>query len=206
MPFSSLPRPENAVALFDGKDLLQFQGKDGPAKWEIIDNQMIVNKTGNISTKQSFGDCHLHLEWRTPKVVSGEGQGRGNSGVFLMGRYEIQVLDSFENPTYADGQAGAIYGQFPPLVNVCRPPGEWQTYDIFFRAPRCEDGVVTDLARVTVIHNGTIVQNNQKFFGPTRHKSLPVAQVHDAQAPLVLQDHGDPVAYRNIWIVPLSEI
>ncbi|HMS15489.1 MAG TPA: DUF1080 domain-containing protein [Planctomycetota bacterium] len=201
-----LPQPTGARVLFDGSDLKAFSGRDDAARWDLKDGAMVVNGTGNISTRDQFGDMHLHLEWRAPKVVRGESQGRGNSGVFLMGRYEIQVLDSFENPTYADGQAGALYGQFPPLVNACRPPGEWQSYDIFFRVPRFQEGALTAKARVTVLHNGVLIQNNQEFLGSTRHRTTPSYETHPERGPVVLQDHGDPVEFRNIWILELREL
>jgi hypothetical protein len=152
-------------------------------------------------TADSFGDCQLHIEWATPAVVKGEGQERGNSGVFLMGRYEIQVLDSYQNKTYFHGQAGAVYKQYAPLVNASRPPGEWQTYDIIFRAPRFdEQGKVTRRARVTVLHNGVLIQNNVEIYGNTYNDRAALYIAHPGELPLSLQDHGNPVRYRNIWI------
>ena len=166
----------------------------------------VVGRTGDIETREHFGDCQLHLEFATPAEVRGDSQGRGNSGVFLMGRYEIQVLDGYDNPTYADGTTGAIYGQHPPLVNACRKPGEWQTYDIYFTAPRFgPDGKLLAPARVTVVHNGIVVHNNRELLGPTAHKSLPQYRAHEERGPIALQDHGDPVRYRNVWVRDLGE-
>jgi hypothetical protein len=190
------PAPSDAVILFDGKDLSSWTG----GSWLIADGAMTVNGSGGIKTKQSFGDVQLHLEWRAPDEPKASSQGKGNSGVFFMGRYEIQVLNSYQNRTYADGQAASLYGQKPPLVNACRPTGEWQTYDIVFLAPRFDDGgQVTQPARVTVFHNGILVQHDQKLLGPTAHKSLPKYSAHAAKLPISLQDHGNPVSYRNIW-------
>jgi len=160
-----------------------------------------VFRTGNIETKQHFGDCQLHIEWATPAEVDGDSQGRGNSGVFLMGKYEIQVLDSYNNRTYADGHAGAIYGQYPPLVNASRKPGEWQTYDIFFVAPRFEGDKLINPAYVTVVHNGVLIHHHQAIMGPTGHRILASYDVpHGPEGPLMLQDHRNPVRFRNIWI------
>jgi hypothetical protein len=200
--------PSDAVILFDGKDLSQWQDNKGqPARWSIKDGYMeVVKKTGSILTKQTFGDCQLHVEWAAPVIVKGKSQGRGNSGVFLMNTYEVQVLDSYENVTYADGLAAAVYGQYPPLVNVCRPPGEWQTYDIIFRRPHFdENGKVLRAARMTVFHNGVLVHDNVKLSGRTVHKMRAKYTAHPDRMPISLQDHGDPVRYRNIWIRSLSE-
>ena len=197
------PAPADAVVLFDGKDLAQWEDMKGnPAGWKISDGFMeVVAKTGSIRTRKGFGDCQLHVEWATPAVVSGEGQGRGNSGVFLMDSYEVQVMDSYNNRTYADGQAAAIYGQFPPLVNACRPPGEWQSYDIVFRAPRFgPDGSLLKPARMTVHHNGFLVHDNAELTGPTAHKARPPYKAHPDKLPISLQDHGNPTRYRNIWL------
>ena len=202
-PFVSLPRPADAKVLFGGANLDAWTGKDDKASWSIDGGELVVNKTGDIRTREEFGDIHLHLEWCAPKKAEGSGQGRGNSGVFLMGRYEVQVLDSFENATYADGQAAAIYGQYPPLFNVCRAPGEWQTYDIIFRAPVFKDEKLVTPAVITVIHNGIVVHNNRAILGPTSHKSLPSYKPHGEKGPIRLQDHGNPVRYRNIWVRPL---
>ncbi len=194
------PPPQGAVVLFDGKSLAAWKSGAKDAAWKIQDGYAEVNGTGNIETREKFGDCQLHLEFATPKPPKGDSQGRGNSGVFLMGRYEIQVLDSFENRTYADGQCAAMYGQQPPLYNASLPPGEWQSYDITFRAPRFADGKLASPATVTVVHNGVIVHANQAFLGATQHRALATYSPHEAELPLALQDHGDPVRYRNIWI------
>ena len=196
-----LPPPSDAVVLFDGTNLDKWQG----GKWKIEDGAMIVGG-GGLSTKDQFGDCQLHIEWATPNPPKGEGQSRGNSGVYLMGFYEVQVLDSYQSETYADGQAGSLYGQYPPLVNASRPPGQWQTYDIVFRAPRFgQDGKLQEPGRVTVIHNGVLVQDNTEIMGRSTHKALPKYEPHGPTGPISLQDHGDPVRYRNIWIRPLDE-
>jgi hypothetical protein len=161
----------------------------------------VVNDSGSIRTKRGFGDCQLHVEWATPAAATGSGQDRGNSGVFLMDLYEVQVLDSYNSKTYADGMAAAIYGQYPPLVNASRKPGEWQTYDIVFHAPRFdEDGKLVSPARMTVLHNGILVQDNEELTGPTANKARPPYKAHADKLPLSLQDHGHPVRYRNIWI------
>jgi len=191
--------PADAVVLFDGTSLEGFSGNGGKANWKVENGYAEANKSGDIATKEAFGDCQLHLEFCTPSPPKGESQGRGNSGVFLMSRYEVQVLDSYENKTYADGQCGAIYGQTPPLVNVARKPGEWQSYDILFTAPRFDGEKLTSPGFVTVLHNGIVVQNHTAILGSTAHRSLPKYGPHE-QAPLRLQDHGDPVRYRNIWI------
>ena len=157
-----------------------------------------------LRPRKNFGDCQLHLEWAAPVEVKGDSQGRGNSGVFLMGKYEIQVLDGYDNPTYADGITSAIYGQYPPLVNACGKPGEWQTFDIFFTAPRFGGEKLISPAYITVIHNGVLVHHHRAAMGPTGHRRAPsYDEPHPAQGPLVLQDHGDPVRYRNIWGRPL---
>ena len=195
--------PSDAIVLFDGKDLSLWEDAKGePARWKVEDGHMeVVAKTGSIRTKRGFGDCQLHIEWATPSAVSGESQERGNSGVFLMDTYEIQVLDSYDNRSYADGQAAAIYGQYPPLVNASRKPGEWQTYDIIFHRPRFgADGRLAEPARMAVFHNGVLVHDNEELTGPTAHKARPPYKVHADQLPLSLQDHGNPVRYRNIWL------
>ena len=153
----------------------------------------------SIATKEKFGDVQLHLEWATPAPPRGNSQERGNSGIFLQGRYEIQVLDSYQNPTYADGQAGAIYGQWPPLANVAREPGEWQSYDIVFEAPKFENGKLTKPACVTVLLNGVLIQNHKDLMGPTVYRALAKYVPQPAEDSLVLQNHGNPVRYRNIW-------
>ena len=192
--------PSDAVVLFDGTNLDQWSG----GQWKVEGGAMVA-QGGNIQTKEAFGDCQLHIEWATPTPPKGESQGRGNSGVFLMGMYEVQVLDSYQSETYADGQAAALYGQFPPLVNASRPPGEWQTYDIIFRAPRFEGDKVKQPARVTVLHNGVLVQDATELMGRSAHKSIPSYAPHPEKLPIRLQDHGDPVRFRNIWIRPLDE-
>jgi 3-keto-disaccharide hydrolase len=201
--------PSDAVVLFDGKDLSKWRTvKDGTAaKWKVADGAMqVVKGAGDIQTADGYGDAQIHVEWAAPSPAAGEGQHRGNSGVFPMGFYEIQVLDSYQSKTYPDGQAGALYGQYPPLVNASRPPGQWQTYDIVFRGPRFDSsGKVLRPARVTVLHNGVLVQDNRELSGPTAHKARPPYAAHPEKLPLKLQDHGDPVRYRNIWIRELGD-
>lgn len=196
------PPPSDAIVLFDGRDLSQWVTTDGqPAAWAVENGTMVVNGTGSIRTKEGFGDCQLHIEWATPAEIQGEGQGRGNSGVYLQSRYEVQILDSYTNETYFDGQAAALYKQHAPLVNASRKPGEWQTYDIIFRAPRfAEDGSVVEKARISVLHNGVLVQNHVELLGTTTHQGTPSYQQHPEKQPLMLQDHGNPVRFRNIWI------
>lgn len=199
--------PSDAVVLFDGKDLSKWQHDDGsPAKWKVENGYAeVVRKTGEIRTKEAFGDCQLHVEFREPTPPHGESQERGNSGVFLMGLYEVQVLDSYENKTYADGQASALYGQYPPLVNASRPPGQWQWYDIVFHGPRFDSsGKLLRPARFTVFHNGVLVQDNVELTGPTAHGERPPYKAQPEKLPLALQDHGNPVRYRNIWIRELK--
>jgi len=189
--------PSDAVVLFDGKDLTQWEGGD---KWEVTDGYAIAREAG-ITSKNGFGDCQLHLEWASPAEVSGEGQERGNSGVYLMERYEVQILDSYENKTYFDGQAGSIYKQHPPLVNACRKPGEWQAYDILFTAPHFSDeGRVVRPGYITVLHNGVVVQNHFELLGATFYDRPPIYEAHPPKAPIHLQFHGNPVRFRNIWI------
>jgi hypothetical protein len=199
--------PSDAIVLFDGKDLSGWRSvrDGGDAKWQVREGYMeVMPRTGDIATKQEFGDCQLHIEWATPSVVKGEGQGRGNSGIFLMDRYEVQVLDSYNNATYFHGQAGSIYKQHAPLVNASRKPGEWQSYDIIFTSPRFdEQGKVTRRARFTVIHNSVVIQNNAECYGNTWHDKPAVYIAHGPKGSLKLQDHGDLVRYRNIWARPL---
>ncbi len=203
-----VPPPSDAVVLFDGNDLSQWRAAGGgEAQWIVKDGNMeAVAGGGPIYTRRGFGDIQLHVEWAAPTPARGRGQGRGNSGVFLMGKYEIQVLDSYENVTYADGQAGALYGQYPPLVNAGRPAGEWQAYDIIFRRPRFKpDGGVLRPARVTVLHNGILAQDNSEVWGPTSWLQHLPYESHPDRLPLSLQDHGNPVLYRNIWLRELDE-
>ena len=200
--------PSDAVVLFDGKDLSKWRAGNGAAaKWKVANGYMeVVKRAGAISTRQGFGDCQLHVEWRAPVPATGEGQERGNSGVFLMGMYELQVLDSYKNKTYPDGQAAAIYGQYPPLVNASRPPDQWQTYDIIFHRPRFDNsGKLVQPARMTALHNGVLVQDNVELTGPTAHQARPPYKQHADKLPVSLQDHGDPVRFRNIWVRELSE-
>ena len=202
-----VPPPSDAVVLFDGKNLAGWTDTKGqPAAWKVENGYFeVVPKTGDIRTVKGFGDCQLHVEWMAPSPAKGEGQDRGNSGVFLMGLYEVQVLDCYGNRTYADGMTAAIYGQYPPLVNACRPPGEWQTYDIVFHRPRfAKDGKVAAPARMTVFHNGILVHECDVLTGPTAHKARPPYQAHADKLPISLQDHGHPVRYRNIWLRELE--
>jgi hypothetical protein len=209
-PYAGLQKPpSDAVVLFDGHSLSAWQSADSsghPARWKVTDGYMeVVAGTGNIATTRGFGDVQLHIEWMTPTPPHGEGQERGNSGVFLMGIYEVQVLDSYRNTTYPDGQAGALYGQYPPLVNASRPPGEWQTYDIVFHRPRFDaSGNVRHPARMTIIYNGVLVQDDVALTGPTAHKARPPYARHADRLPLILQDHGDPVRFRNVWLRELT--
>lgn len=194
---NSTTPPADAIVLFDGKSLEKWQGGD---KWIIADG-VATAAGGSITTKQAFGDCQLHVEFATPAEVKGNGQGRGNSGVYLMGQYEIQVLDSFDNATYFDGQCGSLYKQQPPYINACRKPGEWQSYDILFTAPRFnDDGTVKTPGYVTVLHNGLVIHNHYELQGTTSYTEPPKYHHHKAEEPLSLQFHGDAVKYRNIWI------
>lgn len=198
--------PSDAIVLFDGKDLSHWTQKDGsPAKWKVADGYFeVVPKTKDIITKQPFGDMQLHLEFREPAPPVGEDQDRGNSGVIIMGLYEIQVLDSYQSKTYPDGQVGAVYGQYPPLVNVSRPPGQWQTYDIIFHAPRFDNsGKLLRPAHVTVLQNGVLVQDNVEIHGPTA--TGEPYKPHAAKLPLELQDHNHPVRFRNIWVREITD-
>ena len=193
--------PSDAIILFDGKDLSQWKakGSEAPANWPVKGGAFTVAK-GDISTRKEFGDFQLHIEWSAPDKVQGTSQGRGNSGIFLQDRYELQVLDNYNNRTYANGQAGSIYKQSPPLVNAMRQPTEWNVYDVIYTAPRFkEDGTLFSPARVTVLHNGVLVQNDTEIRGATEYSGLPSYKAH-GKAPISLQDHGNPVAYRNIWI------
>lgn len=191
--------PSDAVVLFDGENLAkEFNGGDG---WIVSDGAVTVGGKGGVESRRKFGSCQLHIEWATPTEVKGEGQGRGNSGVYLMGQYEVQILDSYENKTYFDGQAASIYKQRPPLVNACRKPGEWQTYDIIFTAPVFDaDGKLKSPAYVTVLHNGVLVQNHFELEGGTFYDRPPAYSKHAEKLPFSLQNHGNPTRFRNIWI------
>lgn len=196
--------PSDAIVLFDGKDLSKWKGKNGEAKWKVENGGFTVAKgTGDIETKQTFEDFQLHIEWRIPQDIQGQSQARGNSGVFMQGIYELQVLDNYNNRTYSNGQAGSIYKQTRPLVNAMLPPGEWQVYDVIYTAPRFkEDGTLFSPARITVLHNGILVQNNFEIRGTTPYIGLPEYKAH-GKGPIRLQDHGDPskpISFRNIWI------
>ena len=229
---NALP-PSDAIILFNGNGLDEWKSIDEPGEYEFrfladkggsfkLKNKNVKWKstpdyfeakkgTGSIITKKSFGDVQLHIEWSTPTKIEGESQGRGNSGVFFMAGaggwgYEIQVLDSYNNPTYADGQAGAIYGQFPPLFNAAMKPGEWQTYDIIFSRPRFDsDKNLIKPAYVTVIHNGVLIQNHKEIVGPTSHKIRAPYVFHEDRLPIQLQDHSNPVRFRNIWVRDLEK-
>jgi hypothetical protein len=191
--------PSDAIVLFDGKDLSQWQKAKG--NWKVDDGYLqVVPGAGDLATKQKFGDVQLHVEWAAPAEVRGNSQNRGNSGIFLQGRYEVQVLDSYQNPTYADGQAGALYGQWPPLANATRKPGEWQSYDIVFEAPKFEGGKLVKPAYATVFLNGVLLHNHKELMGSTVHRALAKYKDQPAEDSLVLQDHQQPVRYRNIWI------
>ncbi len=186
--------PSDAIVLFDGKDLSKW--KNGK-----LEDGVLVVSGGSPTTRDEFGDCQLHIEWASPTPPKGRDQGRGNSGVMLFGRYEIQVLDCFENQTYPDGQTAAIYGQYPPLVNACRKPGEWQSYDILFTAPKFkDDGSVETPAYLTMLHNGVLVHNHTPLLGAVAFRALAKYSKHGPKGPIVLQDHGNPVRYRNIWV------
>lgn len=197
--------PSDAIVLFDGKDLSrEWTSQDGgEPQWVVEDGAVTVKRgTGVIKTKRVFEDFQLHIEWRSPSEVVGESQGRGNSGVFLQERYEVQVLDNYDNRTYRNGQAGSLYKQHAPLVNACKAPGEWQTYDIIYTAPRFnDDGTYFTPPMVTVLHNGVLVQNHVKLRGPTEYIGIPEYTVKEhGPGSIVLQDHGNPVSFRNIWI------
>jgi hypothetical protein len=198
----AVPAPSDAVVLFDGKDLSSWKSSsEGEAKWIVADGVFTVKKgTGDIETKSHFNDFQLHLEWRVPASITGSSQARGNSGVFLQGIYEVQVLDNFGNETYANGQAGSIYKQSPPLVNAMNKPGVWNVYDIIYKAPTFKsDGTYRTYPYVSVIHNGVVVQNNTRINGTTPYIGFPVVEAH-GDGPIKLQDHGNPISFRNFWI------
>jgi hypothetical protein len=194
--------PSDAVVLFDGTDMSQWNGAEN---WKVADGAVIAGP-GQVTSKPVFGDCQLHIEWASDEKAEGEGQGRSNSGVFLMGIYEVQVLDSYVNKTYYDGQCGAIYKQHPPLVNACRKPGEWQTYDIIWKAPVFKDGELVSPAFVTVLHNGVVIQNHFQLEGDTPYHRPPAYTPHPETGPIALQYHGNPVKFRNIWVRELKEL
>lgn len=200
--------PADAIVLFGGNDLNAWVSeRDGSfPKWSVENGILTVApRTGGIKTKESFGDVQVHIEWRAPDEVVGDGQGRGNSGFFFMGKYELQILDSYQNKTYSNGQAASIYKQHPPLVNAMRAPGEWNTYDAVFTAPRFnKDGMLLSPARITVFHNGILVQNNVELRGPTQYIGIPHYVAHPEELPFHIQDHGNPVSFRNIWVRKLD--
>ena len=202
--------PSDAIVLFDGKDLSHWgqMGRDGKMqepKWKVENGYIeIVPRSGRLVTKDKFGDCQLHVEWMVPTAATGQGQGRGNSGVELMMRYEVQVLESHTNLTYADGGAGAMYGMWPPMVNPSRPQGDWNVYDIFFEAPKFENGKLTKPAYMTVVFNGVLVHLHQEQLGTTIWRQVAKYSPHQPEEPLSLQDHSQPVRYRNIWIRRLN--
>ena len=202
------PPPGDAIVLFDGKDLAQWRSDadSSAAKWIVKDGYVEVKPgTGTMASARGFGDVQLHIEWATPAVAKGEGQERGNSGIFLMGFYELQVLDSYQNDTYPDGQAGAVYGQNPPLVNATKGPGQWQAYDVIFHRPRFKaDGSLDKPARMTVLLNGVLIQDNFELVGPTANRQQPPYRAHADKLPLKLQDHGNPTRFRNIWVRELE--
>ena len=199
--------PSDAVVLFDGTDLSKWKdAAGGPVRWKLENGYMeIAPGTGDIETKDAFGDCQLHVEWATPNPPVGGLYDRGNSGVFLFGLYEIQVFESYQGGIYADGQAAAVYGQFPPLVNACRKPGDWQTFDILFTAPRFKDGKLDAPAYLTMLHNGVLVHNHVALLGATGHRILAKYAPHGPKGPIRLQAHGNPVRYRDIWVRELKD-
>jgi hypothetical protein len=200
--------PSDAIVLFGGTSLDKWTSAGAPAKWRVDNGAFVaVPSTGSLSTKDAFGDVQFHIEWTSPNPPVGKGQDRGNSGVFFGdGRYEVQVLDSRDNVTYADGQAGALYGQFPPLVNATRAPGEWQTYDIVYHRPRFKpDGSLASAARLTVFLNGVLIQDNMELVGPTANRARPPYTAHADKLPISLQDHGHPVRFRNVWLRDLEK-
>jgi hypothetical protein len=200
--------PSDAIVLFDGTalDAWRSTGDGSEAKWNVSDGILTVNPgSGPIETRKEFGDVQLHLEWRAPQEITGEGQGRGNSGLFLMNNYEIQILDSYESKTYTNGQAGSVYKQSPPLVNATKSPEEWNVYDIIFRAPHFnKEGMLIKPGTVTVLHNGVLVQDHFEIKGPTTYIGIPHYTAHKDKLPILLQDHGNPVSFRNIWVRDLD--
>ena len=203
------PPPSDAIVLFDGTDLSKWvnQKAGKPVGWKIENGYTeVVPKSGTIQTKDHFGDFQLHLEFATPGKVVSNSQGRGNSGVIIYGKYEVQVLDSYQNKSYADGQVGAMYGQFPPLRNAAKAPGQWQSYDIIFETARWKDGKLTKKANVTVLHNGVLLHHRKEFIGTVKHKRVANYNTpHAPKGPIVLQDHNNPMRFRNIWIRHLGD-
>jgi hypothetical protein len=196
--------PSDAIVLFDGVDNSKWGNTSGGAPWKVADGALVAEGNGDLISKESFGDCHLHIEWSTPKPPRGSGQSRCNSGIFMMGMYEIQVLDSYQNKTYPDGNAGAIYGQYPPLVNATVPPGEWNVFDILFTAPRFEDKKLKTPAYVTVLHNGVVIHNHVALLGPAQHRKNTEYAEHGETGSILLQSLNSGVRYRNIWVRPLK--
>ncbi|MCO8122833.1 DUF1080 domain-containing protein [Stieleria sp. TO1_6] len=195
--------PSDAVVLFDGTDMSHWKNGDN---WPVADGVVSSGK-GQVVSKDEFGDCQVHIEWSAPNPPKGEGQGRGNSGLFLMGTYEIQILDSYKADTYHDGQAGAIYKQTPPMANAMRAPGQWNTYDILWTAPRFnDDGSLQSPAYITAIHNGVVIQNHFELLGDTPYNRPPQYKQHSSKGPIALQDHGNPVRFRNIWVRELQPV
>lgn len=195
--------PSDAIVLFDGKDVSHWKGAE---KWKVEDGVLVVG-AGQITSREEFGDCQVHIEWSAPTPAKGSGQGRGNSGLFLMGRYELQILDSYENETYFDGQAGAIYKQTPPMVNAMRAPGQWNTYDVFWTAPRFnEDGSLKSPAYITAVHNGVLILNHFELKGDTPFNRPPKYEKHADKGPISLQDHGNPLRFRNIWVREIKPV
>jgi hypothetical protein len=200
-PFTvSAPAPRDAIVLFDGQAISQWQSNN----WRVVAG-CLEAASGNLVSRAEFGSCQIHLEWLVPTNLTGHLFDRGNNGVLLLGLYEIQIFDSFNEKLYPDGQAGAVYGQTPPLVNACRPPGQWQTYDIFFTAPRFDGDKLSRPAFVTVVHNGVLVQNHQEIYGETAHRELPEYKQKLSRGPLALAGHNCPVRLRNIWVRRLPE-
>ena len=203
------PAPSDAIVLFDGKDLSKFKNQKAgkPVRWKVENGYMeVAPKSGTIQTKDEFGDFQLHLEFATPNKAISNSQGRGNSGVIIYGKYEIQVLDSYQNKSYADGQVGSMYGQFPPLRNAAKAPGVWQSYDIIFESARWEGKKLAKKANVTVIHNGVLLHHRKEFIGTVKHKKVgDYKSPHPPKGPIVLQDHGNPMRFRNIWIRSIGD-
>ena len=199
--------PSDAIVLFDGKSLDKWTGNNNTASWEVKDGYFQVKAgSGNIRTRDGFGSCQFHIEWMVPETCNCNGQQGCNSGLFFMDRYELQILGSNPNKTYVDGMAGAMYGQYPPLVNACRPNGQWNTYDVIFHAPKFnEDGSVAKPGTMTVIFNGVLVQDHSEIWGATAHAARAKYSKHEAKLPIGLQDHGDALCFRNVWLRPLAD-